>query len=67
MASPGADKEANWLPAPNDAIYLVMRLHWLKTAAPSILPVDKRGVATARYQSGAITIPDPPMRGAGCR
>lgn len=24
--SPGADKESNWLPAPDDPIYLVMRL-----------------------------------------
>src|SRR5437763_3497921 len=37
-ASPGADKEANWLPAPNDLIYLVMRLYWPKTEPPSILP-----------------------------
>jgi hypothetical protein len=29
--SPGADKEANWLPAPNGPIYLVMRLYWPKT------------------------------------
>jgi len=36
--SPGPDKEANWLPAPNDTIYLVMRLYWPKTEAPSILP-----------------------------
>jgi hypothetical protein len=36
--SPGKDKEANWLPAPNDLIYLVMRLYWPKTEAPSILP-----------------------------
>jgi hypothetical protein len=36
--SPGADKEANWLPAPDDTIYLVMRLYWPKTEAPSILP-----------------------------
>ncbi len=36
--SPGADKETNWLPAPNDEIYLVMRLYWPKTTAPSILP-----------------------------
>ena len=36
--SPGADKEANWLPTPDDAIYLVMRLYWPKTEAPSILP-----------------------------
>jgi hypothetical protein len=39
--SPGADKEANWLPAPNDTIYLVMRLYWPKTEAPSILPVGE--------------------------
>ncbi len=36
--SPGPDKESNWLPAPNDTIYLVMRLYWPKTEAPSILP-----------------------------
>ncbi|MBX9755012.1 MAG: DUF1254 domain-containing protein [Pseudomonadaceae bacterium] len=36
--SPGADKQANWLPAPDGEIYLVMRLYWPKTEAPSILP-----------------------------
>jgi hypothetical protein len=36
--SPGKEMEANWLPAPNGGIYLVMRLYWPKTAAPSILP-----------------------------
>ncbi|SHI04355.1 DUF1254 domain-containing protein [Bradyrhizobium erythrophlei] len=36
--SPGADKESNWLPAPNDLIYLVMRLYWPKVQPPSILP-----------------------------
>ena len=36
--SPGADKEANWLPAPDDTIYLVMRLYWPKPTPPSILP-----------------------------
>jgi hypothetical protein len=39
--SPGKDKEANWLPAPNDTIYLVMRLYWPKVEAPSILPAGK--------------------------
>src|SRR4029077_18888080 len=39
--SPGADKEANWLPAPNDTIYLVMRLYWPKTTPPSILPAGQ--------------------------
>jgi hypothetical protein len=36
--SPGKAREANWLPAPNGTIYLVMRLYWPKTEAPSILP-----------------------------
>lgn len=36
--SPGEAKESNWLPAPNGPIYLVMRLYWPKTEAPSILP-----------------------------
>jgi hypothetical protein len=39
--SPGKDKEANWLPAPNGPIYLVMRLYWPKETQPSILPVGK--------------------------
>jgi len=39
--SPGADKEANWLPAPDGPIYLVMRLYWPKDTPPSILPVGK--------------------------
>lgn len=36
--SPGADKEANWLPAPDGPIYLMMRLYWPKETPPSILP-----------------------------
>jgi hypothetical protein len=36
--SPGAEKEANWLPAPDGPVYMVMRLYWPKTEAPSILP-----------------------------
>jgi hypothetical protein len=39
--SPGADKESNWLPAPDGPIYLVMRLYWPKTTPPSILPIGK--------------------------
>ena len=39
--SPGADKEANWLPAPNGTVYLVMRLYWPKTEAPSVLPAGE--------------------------
>jgi hypothetical protein len=36
--SPGKEKEANWLPAPNGTIYLAMRLYWPKETPPSILP-----------------------------
>ena len=36
--NPGPDKESNWLPAPDDKIYLVMRLYWPKSTPPSILP-----------------------------
>lgn len=39
--SPGANKESNWLPAPDGPIYLVMRLYWPKTESPSMLPVGK--------------------------
>lgn len=31
--SPGKAKESNWLPAPNDEFYLVMRLYWPKKEA----------------------------------
>ncbi|HET9063309.1 MAG TPA: DUF1214 domain-containing protein, partial [Candidatus Binatia bacterium] len=31
--SPGADREANWLPAPNAAMYVVLRLYWPQPAA----------------------------------
>jgi hypothetical protein len=39
--SPGADKESNWLPAPNGPIYMVMRLYWPKTEPPSVLPAGE--------------------------
>ena len=39
--SPGADKESNWLPAPNGPMYIAMRLYWPRTEPPSILPVGK--------------------------
>ena len=54
--SPGADKESNWLPAPNGPIYLVMRLYWPKTEAPSILPAGRRDMAAARYQAGLMAL-----------
>ncbi|HEY1065513.1 MAG TPA: DUF1254 domain-containing protein [Pirellulales bacterium] len=35
--SPGADREANWLPAPKDGFVLMLRLYWPKEKAPSII------------------------------
>ena len=35
--SPGADKEANWLPAPKGKFHLMLRLYWPDEKAPSIL------------------------------
>ncbi|WP_264563744.1 DUF1254 domain-containing protein [Flavobacterium sp. N3904] len=37
--NPGANKQSNWLPAPNGPIYLAIRLYWPKTEQPSVLPV----------------------------
>ena len=31
--SPGKDKEANWLPAPKGAFFMVKRLYWPKPEA----------------------------------
>jgi len=36
-ASPGADKESNWLPAPKDKFILMLRMYWPKETAPSII------------------------------
>jgi hypothetical protein len=36
--APGKDKEANWLPAPDGPVYMVMRLYWPRETPPSILP-----------------------------
>jgi hypothetical protein len=38
---PGGDRTANWLPAPNGPIYLVMRLYWPKTEQPALLPIGQ--------------------------
>ena len=35
--SPGADKEANWLPAPAGEFILMLRMYWPNPKAPSIL------------------------------
>ncbi len=38
---PGEALRANWLPAPNGPIYLVMRLYWPRTEAPALLPIGR--------------------------
>lgn len=49
-ASPGADKESNWLPAPEGKFILMLRMYWPKEEDPSIIdgswkipPVSKAG------------------------
>jgi hypothetical protein len=39
--SPGKDRESNWLPAPDGPMFVVMRLYWPKTEAPSVYPLGK--------------------------
>jgi hypothetical protein len=36
-ASPGADKEANWLPAPKGEFIPMLRMYWPRETAPTIL------------------------------
>ena len=51
--SPGKDKEANWLPAPNGPIYLVMRLYWPKDTT-AVDPAARRRHLEAAGQ-GCVT------------
>ena len=55
--SPGKAKEANWLPAPNDSIYLVMRLYWPKTEAPSVLPAGNGSWRPTGHRAGEVKCP----------
>ena len=36
-ASPGKDKEANWLPAPKGGFIPMLRMYWPKQKGPSII------------------------------
>ncbi|MEZ0170681.1 DUF1254 domain-containing protein [Microvirga sp. TS319] len=63
--SPGAAKEANWLPAPAGDMNLMLRLYWPKESSPSILNgtwkppkverVEER--LTAADQNGLVSTP----------
>jgi hypothetical protein len=49
--APSANKKANWLPAPDGPIYMVMRLYWPKAEPPSILPAG-----SGTWQPSAIQV-----------
>ena len=53
--SPGKANEANWLPAPDGPIYMVIRLYWPKTEQPSILPPGRGHLATPGH-NGRVEI-----------
>ena len=44
--SPGKAKEANWLPAPNDTVYLVVRLYWPSMATQNRVIRDSHHAAS---------------------
>jgi hypothetical protein len=48
--APSADKRANWLPAPDGPIHMVMRLYWPKETPPSILPPVPAPGSRQRYR-----------------
>ena len=52
--SPGADKESNWLPAPNGPIYMVMRLYWPKQEAVDGRGSRRRSCASSYLAGGAF-------------
>ena len=60
--SPGKDKEANWLPAPDGPIYLVMRLYWPKDDA-AFDPAARRGHVEAAGGGASAMM----QRSAGAR
>ncbi len=57
--SPGKDKEANWLPAPDGPIYLVMRLYWPKTRT-AVDPAAGQGHLAAAGIAAGELIETPP-------
>jgi hypothetical protein len=54
--SPGADKESNWLPAPNGPIYLVMRLYLAEDRSP-LDPAAWHGHLAAAPHKEGLTNP----------
>src|SRR5215831_13980419 len=54
-ASPGANKESNWLPAPTGKFILMLRLYWPNESPPSILDGSWKPPAVEK-QSGSVTV-----------
>jgi hypothetical protein len=48
--SPGAEKEANWLPAPEGGFNVTMRMYWPKEHSPSIIDGSWRPPAVTKLQ-----------------
>jgi len=59
-ATPGADKEANWLPSPSGSFFTAMRLYWPKPEALEgqwrAPPLVRVAEATTPASSGAIPV-----------
>ena len=53
-ASPGANKQSNWLPAPTGKFILMLRLYWPNERPPSILDGSWKPPAVEK-QSGSLT------------
>jgi hypothetical protein len=49
-ASPGKDKEANWLPAPKGKFILMLRLYWPRETPPSIIDGSWKPPAVKKVQ-----------------
>jgi hypothetical protein len=54
-ASPGANKESNWLPAPTGKFILMLRMYWPNESPPSILDGSWKPPAVEK-QSGSVTV-----------
>jgi hypothetical protein len=54
-ASPGANKESNWLPAPTGKFILMLRMYWPNETPPSILDGSWKPPAVEK-QSGSVTV-----------
>ncbi len=50
--SPGADKEANWLPAPKGKFQLMLRMYWPNETSPRSSTAPGRRLRRRRWRNG---------------